>query len=172
MRKILSGTNTFATVSLKPMLTVPKETIPSKGPDTRPVKSIPSHFSSVYEAEDRDVSKIFGDESLDKKFFQIGNPLDMESPVCLNLHRFIERSNGIFGKTGTGKTFLTRLVLCGLIKNSKAVNLIFDMHSEYGCDSRKEGEGKNFVKGLKTLFGNPILSFVAWHISDKLSSLN
>ncbi|MBK7838910.1 MAG: DUF87 domain-containing protein [Candidatus Obscuribacter sp.] len=35
----------------------------------------------------------------------------METPVCVNLNRFIERSNGIFGKSGTGKSFLNRIFL-------------------------------------------------------------
>ena len=58
-----------------------------------------------------------------------------------SLHRFeklVERSNGIFGKTGTGKTFLTRL-FCRAYQKDKAINLIFDMHSEYGLQARKEG---------------------------------
>ena len=80
-------------------------------------------------------------------------------PVCLNLERLTERSNGIFGKTGTGKTFLTRLVLAGLIKQDKAVNLIFDMHSEYGLQARKEGKNHSFVKGLKTLFPDKVVIF-------------
>ena len=78
----------------------------------------------------------------------------MDAPVCLDLERLTERSNGIFGKTGTGKTFLTRLVLAGLIHNDKAVNLIFDMHSEYGLQARtkKEHRQEAFVKGLKHCF--------------------
>jgi len=158
MRQILSGTSTYATVNLKPMLTVLKEET-GEGPQIRPVKSIPTHFSCVYDAQEDDVSGIFGNEKMSKKYFNIGTPLDMNTPVCLNLERFIERSNGIFGKTGTGKTFLTRLVLSGLVKNSRAVNIIFDMHSEYGCDARKEGEEKTFVKGLKTLFGSKVALF-------------
>src|SRR5690606_7054880 len=62
------------------------------------------------------------------------------------------------GKTGTGKTFLTRLLLCGTIKSGKAVNLIFDMHSEYGFGARQEGEG-GFVKGLRELFPGKISIF-------------
>jgi len=38
-----------------------------------------------------------------KRYFTIGNPLDMDAGVCLDLDRLTERSNGIFGKTGTGK---------------------------------------------------------------------
>lgn len=144
----------YATANLKPMLMLAKDDKPS------PVKTIPPHFSQVYEASNKDVALIFGDENdPSKKFFNIGTPLDMTTPVCLNLEKLTERSNGIFGKTGTGKTFLTRLVLAGLIKNEKAVNIIFDMHSEYGLQARKEGPGESFVKGLKTLFGSKVAIF-------------
>ena len=72
-------------------------------------------FLPVYEVDNKDVALIFGNEDHpDKKYFNIGCPLDMTTPVCLDLERLTERSNGIFGKTGTGKTFLTRLVLAGL----------------------------------------------------------
>ena len=81
----------------------------------------------------------------------------MDVPVCLNLERLVERSNGIFGKSGTGKSFLTRLLLCGAIRTDVASNLIFDMHSEYGWDATSE-DG-SFVKGLRQLFGSNVLIF-------------
>ncbi len=154
LTSILQKKDMYATAQLKPMLMLGADEKPS------PVKTIPSHFCPVYEADNRDVALIFGDEAEEsKKFFSIGTPLDMTTPVCLNLEKLTERSNGIFGKTGTGKTFLTRLVLAGLIKNEKAVNIIFDMHSEYGLQARKEGQGEAFVKGLKTLFPDRVAIF-------------
>ena len=39
----------------------------------------------------------------------------MDVPVRLDLTRFVERSNGVFGKSGTGKSFLTRLLHCGIV---------------------------------------------------------
>jgi len=154
LTSILNKKDIYATANLKPMLMLDKENKPS------PVKTIPPHFSTVYEASNQDVALIFGDEDdPSKRYFNIGTPLDMTTPVCLDLERLTERSNGIFGKTGTGKTFLTRLVLAGLIKNEKAVNLIFDMHSEYGLQARKEGKGEAFVKGLKTLFPQKVAIF-------------
>ncbi|MFA4016734.1 MAG: hypothetical protein RUDDFDWM_001845 [Candidatus Fervidibacterota bacterium] len=160
MRDVLSGTSTYVTVTLRPMLTLPKRQTKAKASPS-PVKSIPPHFSPVYEAVEEDVSRIFGSESEDKHYFNIGTPLDMETPVCIDLRRFVERSTGIFGKTGTGKTFLTRLVLCGLIRSGIAVTLIFDMHSEYGWSGQKEAEEgrRTFVKGLKQLFGNQVAIF-------------
>ena len=158
LHSILNGSSTYVTVALRPMLMLAQgEEIID---ESRPVKTIPSHFSKVVEAEEKDVSRVFGSESKDDRFFNMGTPLDMDTPVCINLNRFVERSNGIFGKTGTGKSFLTRLVLCGLIKNKKAVNLIFDMHNEYGFRAMKEGgTGDSFVKGLKQLFGNQVALF-------------
>ena len=161
LRQVLSGTSTYNIVSLRPMLMMPKDLGDSlDGP--RPVKAIPSHFSTVGEAVEADVARIFGREGDDEgRFFSIGSPLDMETPVCVDMVRFAERSNGIFGKTGTGKSFLTRLVLCGLIHYDRAVNLIFDMHNEYGFKAMKETAGANatFVKGLKQLFGNRVAIF-------------
>lgn len=162
MREILAGTSAYATVTLRPMLMVSNAPQDEGAADVLPVKTIPAHFSTVYDASEEDVNSIFGSASDPQgKFFQIGTPLDMETPVCLNLERFVERSNGIFGKTGTGKTFLTRLVLCGLIRQQKAINFIFDMHSEYGWQATQEaGQGNgSFVKGLKQLFGNQIAIF-------------
>jgi len=159
LHSVLNGASTYVTVSMRPMLMLEKgERVEG---DARPVKTIPSHFSKVVEAEEADVSRVFGSESMDDRFFNMGTPLDMETPVCINLDRFGERSNGIFGKTGTGKSFLTRLVLCGMIRNEKAVNLIFDMHNEYGYQAMKEsGSGQgSFVKGLKQLFGNKVALF-------------
>jgi DNA helicase HerA-like ATPase len=154
LASLLKQRDIYATATLKPMLVL--------GPDKKPmpVKTLPPHFAAVQETKKEDIAVIFGDEhDSSKKYFNIGTPLDMDAAICLDLERLTERSNGIFGKTGTGKTFLTRLVLAGLIKNEKAVNLIFDMHSEYGLQARKEGKTHSFVKGLKTLFPDRVAIF-------------
>lgn len=121
--------------------------------EMRPVKTVPTHFSKVFRADEDDVARIFGREKdANSDWFNVGNPLDMKTPVCVNLRRFVERSNGIFGKSGTGKTFLTRTVLSGLIHHQPdVVNLIFDAHNEYGWEARSEGG--NSVKGLCQIFG-------------------
>lgn len=157
MRMALSGSVAYGTVALRPMLMLPKGDTGSAD-ELHPVKTVPGHFSAVYNANSGDVSRIFGAESIDTKYFEMGVPLDMDTPVCLNLERFVERSNGIFGKSGTGKTFLTRIALCGVIKNQKAVNLIFDMHSEYGWKGTFEGDRAE-VRGLKQFFGSKVAVF-------------
>jgi len=47
--------------------------------------------------------------------------------------------------------------LIGMLQKSKAVNLIFDMHSEYGWAGTREGGSP--VKGLKQLFGSRVAVF-------------
>ena len=163
MRQVLQGEATYATVSLKPMLMLPNQTNQElQQEEARSVKTIPSHFSLVTKATEDDIARIFGHETHHDGtlYFHMGSPLGMEEiPVCINLERFVERSNAVFGKTGTGKTFLTRLLLSGTIKNDRAVNLIFDMHSEYGLGAGQEGGGKQFVKGLKELFPGKVAVF-------------
>nr|WP_227498608.1 ATP-binding protein [Synechococcus sp. PCC 7336] len=152
LSEILAGTGTFGTVTLVPMLML----VDGKDADETqllPVKTVPAHFSQVYEARKRDFQAVFGSEAEPRsRNFAIGQPVDTDVPICLNLDRFVERSNGIFGKSGTGKSFLTRLLLAGIIRKQAAVNLIFDMHSEYGWEAATEESGANTVKGLKQLF--------------------
>ena len=161
IRQVLHGSATFGTVCLRPLLMMDKHEVVAGHGDPHLVKTIPVHFSVVCEAEEEDVNQVFGSEDMGTQFFQIGKPLDMETPICMDLESFVERSNGIFGKTGTGKTFLTRLVLSGLIHSNRAVNLIYDMHSEYGWQATQEaGNGRgSFVKGLKQLFGSRVAIF-------------
>jgi DNA helicase HerA-like ATPase len=81
----------------------------------------------------------------------------METKLCINLPELVKRSNGIFGKSGTGKTFLTRMLLIGMLQKSACVNLVFDMHSEYGWAGTSE-KGRS-VKALKQLFPSKVAVF-------------
>jgi len=152
--EVLAGTATYGTLRVSPYLAIGGDvTSLIEGP--QPVKTVPSHFSVVNLASDRDMELVFGKE--DKERFWIGNPLDMETKLCLNLEEFVKRSNGIFGKSGTGKTFLTRILLIGMLQKSAAVNLVFDMHSEYGWEGSSE-QGRK-VKALKQLFPSKVAVF-------------
>ncbi len=132
----------------------------NKQNERQPIKSVPEHFTRVYTANNDDISYIFGsEEQAPTRDFAIGKPLDMEADVCINLEKLTERSSGVFGKTGTGKTFITRLLLAGLLKNKRATSLVFDMHSEYGLQARNESSNTPFVKGLKTLFPSSVAIF-------------
>ena len=152
--QVLAGTTAYGTVSVLPSLTMPVVAGEPSGP--MPSKTIPPHFSRAFVASERDVATVFGDE--DQRRFWIGNPLDMEAKVCLDMKSLVERSVGVFGKSGTGKTFLTRLLLIGILQSDLASTLIFDMHSEYGWQGR-DTERRRQVHGLKQLFPSKVAVF-------------
>ena len=152
--EVITGTSTYGKLQVTPMLTISGDAVSLlEGP--QPVKTVPAHFSEVREASEQDVELVFGRE--DEKHFYVGTPLDMETKVCLNIAEFVKRSNGIFGKSGTGKTFLTRLLLIGMVQKKEAANLIFDMHNEYGWEGTSEHVPN--VKGLKQLFPSQVALF-------------
>jgi hypothetical protein len=78
--------------------------------------------------------------------------------VNLDLARFVERSSGVFGKSGTGKSFITRTLLAGIVKAGLASTLIFDMHNDYGWAVKDEA-GREY-KGLRQLFPDGRVSVV------------
>ena len=154
--QVVSGTTAFGVVKVEPMLTLASSDDPTVALDgPQPAKTVPPHFSEASLATDRDIALVFGTE--DDRHFWIGNPLDMETRLCLDMEELIKRSNGVFGKSGTGKTFLTRLLLIGILQNDKASNLVFDMQSEYGW--KGYSEDRTEVKGLKQLFSSKVAVF-------------
>ncbi len=115
-----------------------------------PVKTVPSHHAPVRLSHAGDVAVIFGDPG--GKNFEIGYTREQGHPVCIDLEKFVQRSSGIFGATGTGKSFLTRILLSGLIQHNKTSVLVFDMHNEYAFNDTSSDTGEA-VPGLKTKFG-------------------
>jgi len=165
--EVIAGTTTYGKLHVSPYLTISSDAVSIlEGP--QPVKTVPAHFSMVKLASQRDVELVFGSE--DEKQFYIGTPLDMETKVCLNVSEFAKRSNGVFGKSGTGKTFLTRLLLIGILQKQAAVSLVFDMHNEYGWEGRDERGHK--VKGLKQLFPSRIAIFSLDEESSRRRKVN
>ncbi len=151
LREVYVGTSVFGRIHVAPMLVLAADS-----GQPRPVKTIPGHFSTVRVAAEEDVNLVFGAE--DDQHFHVGEPLDMQDvQVNLDLFRMVERSVGVFGKSGTGKSFLTRMLLAGVIQKHAAVSLIFDMHNDYGWEVKTEGGAA--VKGLKQLFGPKVAIF-------------
>lgn len=150
LRDVYSGTTAFGTVHIAPMLTIAEQG------DVGPVRTIPPHFQEVWTATEQDINDVFGDE--DEHHFNIGAPLELEdTQINVDLRRLTERSIGVFGKSGTGKSYLTRILLAGTIARGAAVNLVFDMHNDYGWEVFNE-EGRR-DKGLKQLFPDKVSIF-------------
>lgn len=152
---VMSHTNAYAIVTVLPQLVIGGSPLAMiEGP--QPARSIPPHFSRAHQASEEDVLAVFGAE--DERHIWVGSPLDMEDTrIHLDLEELVKRSNGVFGKSGTGKSFLTRILLAGTLQKDTAVNLVFDMHSEYGWQGTREGGPP--VKGLKQLFPSKVAVF-------------
>ncbi|MDH7488631.1 MAG: ATP-binding protein [Anaerolineae bacterium] len=164
--RVLSGSATYAMAVVKPMLMMPtvdvrddSRQLAGQTPEERgvmSVRTIPMHYAELVEATEIDFRTVFG--SPDKpNHFVFGQPLTMNLPICLDLGRFMERSSGIFGQTGTGKSFTALVVLAGILRKNVGSTLIFDVHDEYAYG--KESEQKKWVKGLKHLFGSKVLVY-------------
>jgi len=156
IKEVLKGTSVYGLVHLTPFLMVDLNNKKSLE-DVPKVKTIPPHFSTVYEATESDIEEIFGKDEKNNKNFHIGYPAEMDIPLCINLEKFVERSNAVFGKSGTGKSFLSRILLSGILKKDAASVLIFDMHNEYGWQGTDEKQASS--KGLKQLFNDKIEVF-------------
>ncbi len=164
--RVVMGTTAYGAIKVEPMLTLSHD--PAEALDgPQPAKTIPRHFSEVSLASEQDIQLVFGQE--DERHFWIGNPLDMQSRLCLDIGELVKRSNGVFGKSGTGKTFLTRLLLIGILQSDAASNLIFDMQSEYGWAGYSEKQRQ--VKGLKQLFPSRVAVFSLDEESSKRRGL-
>jgi hypothetical protein len=128
--------------------------IGDKTPRPLPVKTVPPHHASVRLAGPGDIAEIFGSSQKEGNFV-IGYTREQGHPVCLDLDKFIQRSSGVFGATGTGKSFLTRLILAGIMQFNRASVLVFDMHNEYGFDDTASDTGQRVI-GLKTRFHSKV----------------
>ena len=140
--EIYRGTLTFGLLHVKPML------VQEGTGEVKPVKSVPAHFAVACRATPDEVRHIFqADERLG---YRIGESVeDANIEITLNLERLIERSSAVFGRSGTGKTFLTLPLLANIIRRDLASVLIFDMHNDYGYTLK--GDGNRKLKGLKQL---------------------
>lgn len=159
LERVLRGTSLFETATVRPSLMTARSAVRGAGLlPVQPAKTVPAHFSPAFTASAADVAGIFGGELPgDYRYFAMGTPLEMgDIPLCLDVDALVARSTGIFGKSGTGKTFLTRLALCSIMRNSSPtapVALVFDMHNEYADWCRAEGpEGSRQVVGLRQIF--------------------
>jgi uncharacterized protein len=140
---ILRGTAVYGKLSVKPHL------VREMGSgELRPVKSVPAHFTVAYRSTPEEVREVFAQD--EGAVYRIGSSIDDDKvEINLNLERFIERSSAVFGRSGTGKTFLTLPLLANVIKSDLAACLIFDMHNDYGYTLK--GDKNRKLKGLKQL---------------------
>ena len=93
-----------------------------------PVKQLPSLGAEMHEADQSDIECLFGPST--PPSWVIGT-MGGGHNLPMDLERLVKRPVGVFGATGTGKSFIVRVLLAGLIQNRVGGNLIFDFHGDY-----------------------------------------
>ena len=143
MIDMLRGTTVFGLLEVKPHLVREQDT-----GELRPVKSVPAHFTAAYRSTPEEVREVFASD--EGSPYRIGASLEDEKiEINIDLERMLERSSAIFGRSGTGKTFMTVPLLAAVIHKDLASCLIFDMHNDYGYTLK--GDKNRKFKGLKQL---------------------
>ncbi len=162
LARLLHGQTLFTNLEVLPALMLERGPDPAspdyptwradhpQDPTPLPIKTIPPHHAPARLASQGDIAEIFGSAQQGKNFI-IGYTREQNHPVCIDLEKLVKRSAGVFGATGTGKSFLTRLVLAGLMQADVASLLVLDMHNEYGYDDTASDTGHKVI-GLKTKF--------------------
>ena len=157
--EVMAGTLAYGQLSVMPSMTAPLDSGSGVATATsaEQAKTIPEHFAPVYAASQADIDAVFSAQDADA--FALGSPQGMEAAsVRLDLNNLASRSVGVFGASGSGKTFLARMLLAGLVKEGQAVSLVFDMESEYGWQGQ-DNDRRRQVKGLKQLFPSRVVTF-------------
>lgn len=154
LREILLDTAVYTAVDVTPYL----EVTPHDAAITSKARRLPPHFAPAFPADQEAMDAALGtsESSMD-----IGAPLGMdELAVRVDIERMFERSAGIFGKSGTGKTIFALSLLNRLVAHSRSqptaakgtVALIFDMHNDYGDETKFEGDVRA-LPGLRAIHG-------------------
>ena len=157
--EVMAGTLAYGQLSVMPSMTAPLDSDAGIGApvSAEQAKTIPEHFAPVYAASQADIDAVFSAQDGDA--FALGSPQGMEAAsIRLDLGTLASRSVGVFGASGSGKTFLARMLLAGLVKDGQAVSLVFDMESEYGWQGQ-DNDRRRQVKGLKQLFPSRVVTF-------------
>ncbi len=153
--EVVGGTTAYGLLSVMPGMAMGPDGAARVAPET--AATIPEHFSPVFTASQADVDAVFGGSA--DNAMALGTPQAMDAAsVHLDLSALASRSVGIFGASGSGKTFLARMLLAGLVKRGEVVSLVFDMQSEYGWQGQDNDRGRQ-VKGLKQLFPSRVVTF-------------
>ena len=116
---------------------------------------MPAHFTWPIAARRQKCARCLANE--EGASYRIGSSLeDDKVEININLEQLVERSSAVFGRSGTGKTFLTLPLLASVIRHDLASCLIFDMHNDYGYTLK--GDKNRKLKGLKQLPRSPTKS--------------
>ena len=158
----LGGTAAYGIVSVMPGMAAPiganaNANANGTGRPPESATTIPEHFAPAFTASQADVDAVFN--AAPDAALTLGAPQAMDgATVRLDLRTLASRSLGVFGASGTGKTFLARMLLAGQVRLGETVSLVFDMQNEYGWQGQ-DNDRRQQVKGLKQLFPSRVTTF-------------
>ena len=142
-----SGPIFYSMAKLRAIQLIDKETGRLSEPQT-----IPPYFSQCRYATKEDVDLIY---EVTEKSAPVGTISGVEKfYVHLDFGKLAEKPFAIFGRTGTGKSILNKLICCGILAKDAGSVLLFDMHSEYGVFSKTDS-----TQGLKYWFPDKVEIF-------------
>lgn len=154
---VMAGTMAYGQMSVMPNMAAAEAGVGAAANAPEAAKTIPEHFAPVFTASQADIDAVF--RAPGAGAFDLGTPQGMEAAaIRLDLSALASRSVGVFGASGSGKTFLARMLLAGLVRQGEAVSLIFDLESEYGWRGQ-DNDRRRQVKGLKQLFPSRVVTF-------------
>ncbi len=133
--------------------------------------TVPSFYSDIVDVGAEDIKCFFGGEDMYRRW-NIGRPKTpkgVEVEIPIDVEKLVELSFGIFGKSGTGKTFLGNIiagyiVMFDLIRaerdpfEKRIKLLIFDMHSEYALELR-DNMGNIIADGVAKIFSENFIRY-------------
>jgi hypothetical protein len=115
-------------------------------------ETVPFYLSGTRLALPRDVERIYRPSPAS---LPIGHLRGIEGfPIPLDFARLVEKPFGLFGRTGVGKSILSKILCSGILSRGTASLLLFDMHQEYGVFSRTDHS-----PGLKYFFPEKVEMF-------------
>ncbi len=115
-------------------------------------QTIPPYFAECRHATKQDVERIYEPTA---KSAPLGTITGVEPfYVHVDMEKLVEKPFAIFGRTGTGKSILNKLVCTAILSKDAGSVLVFDMHAEYGVYSKTDG-----TEGLKYYFPSKVEIF-------------
>ena len=151
LREVLQDTGVYTALAVDPYLELPEN-----GEEPARARRLPNHFAAVLPADQDTLDRAFSTDG--RPAIPVGAPLGMEDlEVGVDFERLFERSAGVFGKSGTGKSVLVLHLLDAMLTRSAAVPtngertvaLVFDMHNDYGWSMKFQGPGARELRSLK-----------------------
>ena len=150
-REVLLDTGVYTAIEVTPYLELRADGTSSRA------RRLPRHFAPARRADQTTVDRAFAVG--DRAAVEVGSPLGMDDRrVAVDIEKLFERSVGVFGKSGTGKSVLTLQLLDamtaysrGQASSDRIVALVFDMHDDYGEYMKFQGDGTGRRRSLKGL---------------------